>query len=61
MFLSAKGLIAVCILKGFVGFPTKLEGPVIINTKKFLVVKVTNTTKTDHIEVTVNKKHCEVK
>lgn len=52
---------ATCYMDGFKGFPKKVTGPVTMQLKSFLTIRVDNEDKTESIEMTFPKSKCKVK
>lgn len=54
-------LFAICTLTNFVGYPEVIRGPVVLQSKTYVTLRIRNKTETDFIEVTVKSNNCEFK
>ncbi len=52
------GVLAICLMNGFPGFPAKVKGDVVISLKNYITIAVQNKEKTELVEMTFPKNKC---
>lgn len=52
---------ATCYMKNFKDFPDRVSGPVVLQLKNYLTIRVDNKDKSESVEMTFPKSKCKVK
>lgn len=57
-FITAANIIYSCHMLGFKGFPSKVKGKAVIETKNWVTIQVKSEDKKEIIELTIPKERC---